>query len=159
MDKANVMEALDCCLTGSCWGCPYHDDMQESANCDQHLLTDVLDLLKAEEKDPPLKYEVAYIYTKETNLLPWLDRRYPKYRDAAEAARMRAEYAKEREVELILLVRYEGNKSICRIRCPINPLPIKGDFQCVSASEMSKLLASMGWKYKEKIYSGMFQAK
>lgn len=63
-------------------------------------------MLKAEEKDPPLKYDVAYIYTKETNLLPWLNRRYPEYIDpekefAAEAARMRAEYAMEREVRLI----------------------------------------------------------
>lgn len=40
---------------------------------------------------------------------------------------------------------------ICRIKCPINPLPIKGEFQCVSISEMTNLLTSLGWSYKEKL--------
>lgn len=152
-----MIKALELCIGFSSYkACPYYN-VEEG--CKEHMHNDALALLKADEKARPFKYDVAYIYTKETNLLPWLDRRYPKYRDAAEAARMHAEYAKEREVQLILLVRYEGKTPICRIRCPINPLPIKGEFQCVSASEMSKCLASMGWKYKEKIYSGMFQAK
>lgn len=63
---------------------------------------------------------------------------------------------KNRDVHLILLVRHEDGKCICRIKCPINPLPIKGEFQCVSTGEMSKLLKSMGWTYKEKVHYGMF---
>lgn len=40
--------------------------------------------------------------------------------------RARAVYAEEREVRLILLVRFnEKGKPICRIKCPINPLPIE----------------------------------
>ena len=118
------------------------------------MRNDALALLKANDKST---YHTAIIYSKRDNLLKWLNSRYPKFRDAQEAARIRAEYATEREIQLILLVRHENEKTICRIKCPINPLPIKGEFQCVSTSEMTKLLASMGWKYKEKVHSGMFK--
>ena len=154
MDKANVMKALELCGTGSetCTGCPYYG----MDGCDRHMCDDALSLLKAKANDNPT-YHTAIIYTKRDNLSKWLNSRYSKFRDAQEAARIRAEYATEREIQLILLVRHEENKCICRIKCPINPLPIKGEFQCVSTSEMTKLLASMGWKYKEKVHSGMFK--
>ena len=154
MDKANVMKALELCGTGSetCTGCPYYG----MDGCDRHMCDDALSLLKAKANDKPT-YHTAIIYTKRDNLSKWLNSRYSKFRDAQEAARIRAEYATEREIQLILLVRHEEGKCICRIKCPINPLPIKGEFQCVSTSEMTKLLASMGWKYKEKVYSGMFK--
>ena len=154
MDKANVMKALELCGTGSetCTGCPYYG----MDGCDRHMCDDALSLLKAKANDNPT-YHTAIIYTKRDNLSKWLNSRYSKFRDAQEAARIRAEYATEREIQLILLVRHEEGKCICRIKCPINPLPIKGEFQCVSTSEMTKLLASMGWKYKEKVHSGMFK--
>ena len=75
---------------------------------------------------------------------------------AEQVQRIREMYSKDRDVQLILLVRHEDGKCICRIKCPINPLPIKGEFQCVSTGEMTKLLKSMGWTYKEKVHSGMF---
>lgn len=154
MEKANVMKALTLCGTGSetCTGCPYYG----MDGCDRHMCDDALSLLKAKANDKPT-YHTAIIYTKRDNLLKWLDGHYPKFRDVKEAARIRAEYATEREIQLILLVRHEDGKCICRIKCPINPLPIKGEFQCVNTSEMTELLASMGWKYKEKIHSGMFK--
>lgn len=154
MDKTNVMKALSLCGTGSetCTGCPYYG----MDGCDRHMCDDALSLLKAKANDKPT-YHTAIIYTKRDNLLKWLNSRHPKFKDAQEAARIRAEYATEREIQLILLVRHEEGKCICRIKCPINPLPIKGEFQCVSTSEMTELLASMGWKYKEKIHSGMFK--
>lgn len=154
MDKTNVMKALSLCGTGSeiCTGCPYYG----MDGCDRHVCDDALSLLKAMANDKPT-YHTAIIYTKRDNLLKWLNSRYPKFKDAQEAARIRAEYATEREIRLILLVRYEDNKCICRIRCPLNPLPIKGEFQCVSTGEMSKLLKSMGWTYKEKIHCSMFK--
>ena len=159
MDKANVMKALELCGTGSetCTGCPYYG----MDGCDRHMCDDALSLLKAKANGNPA-YHTAIIYTKRDNLLKWLDHRYTEYVDvekefAAEAARIRAEYATEREIQLILLVRHEEGKCICRIKCPINPLPIKGEFQCVSTSEMTRLLASMGWTYKEKVRSAMFK--
>ena len=154
MDKANVMKALELCGTGSetCTGCPYHG----MNGCDRHMYDDALSLLKAKANDNPT-YHTAIIYTKRDNMSKWLNSRYSKFRDAQEAARIRAEYATEREIQLILLVRHEEGKCICRIKCPINPLPIKGEFQCVSTSEMTRLLSSMGWTYKEKVHSAMFK--
>lgn len=150
MDKANVMKALEVCCKESCPdNCPYWG----IEDCCDHMRNDALTLLKANDKPT---YHTAIIYTKRDNLLKWLNSRYPKFRDTQEAARIRAEYATEREIQLILLVRHEDGKCICRIKCPINPLPIKGEFQCVSTGEMSKLLKSMGWTYKEKVHYGMF---
>lgn len=153
MEKANVIKALEVCCEESCAdNCPYWG----IEDCVAHVRNDAAALLKAKANDKPT-YHTAIIYSKRDNLLKWLNSRYPKFRDAQEAARIRAEYVTEREIQLILLVRHEEGKCICRIKCPINPLPIKGEFQCVSTSEMTKLLASMGWKYKEKIHSGMFK--
>ena len=157
MDKANVMKALELCGTGSetCTGCPYHG----MNGCDRHMCDDALSLLKAKANDK-FTYHTAIIYTKHTNLMPWLQSNYTKFSTLStteQAQSVRVAYEKDRDVQLILLVRHEEGKCICRIKCPINPLPIKGEFQCVSASEMTKLLASMGWKYKEKVHSGMFK--
>lgn len=158
MDKANVMKALALCGTGSetCTGCPYYG----MEGCDRHMCDDAMTLLKANEKPA---YHKAFIFTKRDNLLKWFDVNGYKYAQGANMEyndkykRMAALYATEREIQLILLVRYENGKCICRIKCPINPLPIKGEFQCVSTSEMSKLLTSMGWTYKEKYGIEMFR--
>lgn len=160
MDKENVMKALERCasLGDCCYDCPYRG----MDCCYRHLCEDALALLKAKANDKPA-YHTAIIYTKRDNLSKWFDINGYKYAQGANMEysdtyqRMRAVYATEREIQLILLVRHEENKCICRIKCPINPLPIKGEFQCVSTSEMTKLLASMGWKYKEKVHSGMFK--
>lgn len=153
MDKANVMKALELCGTGSetCTGCPYYG----MDGCDRHMCDDALSLLKATPKANPT-YHTAIIYTKRDNLLKWVE---GQKMDGTKFSTfdVNGYYATEREIQLILLVRHEENKCICRIKCPINPLPIKGEFQCVSTSEMTKLLASMGWKYKEKVHSGMFK--
>ena len=153
MEKANVIKALELCGTGSetCTGCPYY----AMNGCDRHMCDDALALLKADEKaNEKPAYHKAFIFTKRDNLLKWFDVHKYKY---AWGSNMEALYAKEREIQLILLVRYENEKCICRIKCPINPLPIKGEFQCVSTSEMSKLLISMGWTYKAKYGIGMFR--
>lgn len=143
MDKENVMKALSLCGTG----CPYYG----MGGCYRHMCDDALALIKADEK---AAYHKAFIFTKQDNLLKWFDVHKYKY---AWGANMEALYAREREIQLILLVRFENGKCICRIKCPINPLPIKGEFQCVSTSEMSKLLTSMGWTYKAKYGIEMFR--
>ena len=155
MNKNDVMKALSMCGTGSttCTGCPYHG----MNGCDHHMCDDALSLLKSNDAKPT--YHTAIIYTKHTNLMPWLQSNYTKFGThgtTEQALRIREMYSKDRDVQLILLVRHEDGKCICRIKCPINPLPIKGEFQCVSTGEMSKLLKSMGWTYKEKVHSGMF---
>ena len=154
MDKANVMKALALCPgSDTCTGCPYYG----MDGCDRHMCGDALALLKANDKPA---YHTAIIYTKHTNLMPWLQSRYEMFGThgtTEQAQRIREMYSKDRDVQLILLVRHEEGKCICRIKCPINPLPIKGEFQCVSTSKMTWLLASMGWTYKEKVHSAMFK--
>ena len=153
------MKALILCGTGSetCTGCPYYG----MDGCDRHMCDDALTLLKANEKaNRNHTYHTAIIYTKRDNLLKWLQHNYKifgTYGSSEAASHIRAEYEREREIQLILLVRHEEGKCICRIKCPINPLPIKGEFQCVSTSEMTRLLTSMGWTYKQKIHSAMFK--
>ena len=156
MNKHDVMKALALCSDAnvvSCEKCPYYG----IAECDARMTNDAIALLKSNDNKPT--YHTAIIYTKHTNLMPWLQSRYERFGThgtTEQAQRIRAAYEKDREVQLILLVRHEDGKCICRIKCPINPLPIKGEFQCVSTGEMSKLLKSMGWTYKEKVHSGMF---
>lgn len=158
MDKANVMKALYICGgigCVDCKECPYYG----VENCDNCMNNDAIALLKSEpEHNSKPTYDQAVIYTKRDNLLKWFNVNDSFWAIGTDARqRMKAVYATEREIQLILLVRRENGKTICRIKCPINPLPIKGEFQCVSTSEMTKLLASMGWKYKEKIHSAMFR--
>lgn len=157
MNKHDVMKALALCSDAnvmSCEECPYYG----IADCDARMTNDAIALLKSNDTKPT--YHTAIIYTKHTNLMPWLQSKYTKFGThgtTEHALRIREMYSKDREVQLILLVRHEDGKCICRIKCPINPLPIKGEFQCVSTGEMSKLLKSMGWTYKEKVHSGMFK--
>lgn len=155
MNKHDVMKALSLCGTGSttCTECPYY----AMGGCDRRMCDDALSLLQSNDAKPT--YHTAIIYTKHTNLMPWLQSNYPKFGThgiAEQAQLIRERYSKDRDVQLILLVRHENGKCICHIKCPINPLPVKGEFQCVSTGEMSKLLKSMGWIYKEKVHSGMF---
>ena len=158
MEKANVMKALELCGTidGTCDTCPYHG----MYGCDRRMCEDAITLLKANDKPT---YHTAIIYTKRDNLSKWFDVNGYRFmsdgnmEDSACYQRIEKYYAEEREVRLILLIRYEEGKCICRIKCPINPLPIKGEFQCVCTSEMTKLLASMGWQYKEKIHYNTFR--
>ena len=147
MDKVTVIKALEICASEEgCEACPYYKER----SCDKSMAKDIIALLKANDKPT---YHTAVIYTKRDNLLSW----YEDRPDINHTPSIREHYAREREIQLILLVRHEEGKCICRIKCPINPLPIKGEFQCVSTSEMTRLLTSMGWTYKEKVHSAMFK--
>ena len=160
MEKANVMKALEMCMDfAHCEECPYYNE-----GCRKHMYNDALSLLKANEKaNEKPTYHQAIIFTKRDNLSKWFDANCSKFivdgnmEYSEHFVRAEKLYAQERDIQLILLVRFENGKCICRIKCPINPLPIKGEFQCVSTSEMSKLLTSMGWTYKAKYGIGMFR--
>lgn len=158
MDKANVMKALDMCINHpeTCAGCPY----EHMDDCDMMRNKDTLALLKADEKanEKPI-YGMAIIFTKRDNLLKWFSANDGFWALGTNAyQRARAAYAEEREVRLILLVRFnEKGKPICRIKCPINPLPIKGEFEAPTVGAVSHTLETMGWTYKEKLPLGLFK--
>ena len=147
MDKTNVMNALSLCGTGreSCTRCPYY----AMNGCGRHMCDDALALLKAEEKANK-NPTYALIFTKRDNLIKYLWGK-PALSNHQEY------YARERDVQLILLVRYDEGKCICRIKCPISPLPIKGEFEAPSIGAVSHTLQTMGWTYKEKLPLDMFR--
>lgn len=148
------MKALSLCGTGSetCTGCPYYG----MGGCDRHMCDDAITLLKANEKPT---YGMAIIFTKRDNLLKWFSANDGFWALGTNAyQRARAVYAKEREIQLILLVRFNAKgKPICRIKCPINPLPIKGEFEAPTVGAVSHTLETMGWTYKEKLPLGLFR--
>lgn len=111
------------------------------------------------------KYHAAYIFTKRTNLLGYfrasVDLFDPVYEGQMERSPVyqarEKYYAHEREVKLMLLVRVEGTKMYCRIKCPINPLPVCGEFEAPSFTALRTFLISNGWAYKEKFGAKMFE--
>lgn len=147
MDKATVIKALEICASEKgCEACPYYGN----GSCDKSLARDAIALLSTETKP---KYHTVYRFTKRDNLLSW----YEDRPDINHTPSIREYYAREREIQLMLLVRHEEGKCICRIKCPINPLPIKGEFNATSAADVTRLLASLGWRYKDIIKPGMFK--
>lgn len=156
MEKANVIKALKLCVAGICEECPYYG----IANCNSKMNDDAVAMLEESEtpKAAAPKYTCAIIFTKRTNLSAYCnDKVYSKCGSDTNFEAMRKYYAKERDVQLILLTRYEKGKLMCRIKCPINPLPVKGEFEAPSLTSVEAFLYSNGWKFKQKFYPQMFE--
>lgn len=92
-----------------------------------------------------MQYSKILVFHKHTNLLPYF---YSKYngKDITEERylEIKRRYTDYRDVQLFLLVRYDDNKTICRIKCPINPMPVKGEFEAVSIASIFDFFASAG---------------
>lgn len=104
------------------------------------------------------KYSQAVIFTKRSNLLPYAHSQgINHFRSPEERDRFFEHYAHEQEVSLIALFRWEHDKCICRIKCPINPLPVKGEFEAASPSAISRFLIANGWAFKQKYNLHIFE--
>lgn len=103
------------------------------------------------------KYTSVLIYTKKGNLMEYFEGKASNCPSKVHYERAREYYAREREIQLIALFRYEGTKCFCKIKCPINPLPTKGEFECVSIGVVDHWLKGDGWSFKQKIYPRMFE--
>lgn len=110
------------------------------------------------------KYDRAIIFTKKGNLKEYLytDKVCYGMFSANLSDRTKAYYEAEREIQLIALMRWETDgakksKCFCRIKCPVNPLPVKGEFELPSVEVLRKFLHANGWTFKQNIYSGMFE--
>lgn len=68
-------------------------------------------------------------------------------------------YTKEQDVRLILLVRYERNatRTICKINCPVSPLPVKGEFEAPSLNAVKYFLIENGWTESEALHSCLLE--
>lgn len=157
MNKQEVMKALAICggiNRVGCEECPYYG----VESCDARMNNDAIALLNSEpEHNSKPAYHTAYIYTKHDNLSKWFNVNCSKFivdgnmEYSAHFVRAKAHYAQERIVKLVILVRHEAGKCICRIKCPINPLPIKGEFETTAAADVGRLIMSMGWNFSHKI--------
>lgn len=95
------------------------------------------------------KYTTVTIFTKKGNLLPYM-RCANDINSSSSSAQ--AYYGKEREIQLALATRYErttkGTKLMCKISCPVNPLPVKGEFEAPSYGAVCRFLTEQGWTKK-----------
>jgi len=80
----------------------------------------------------------------------------------APSERLIQAYTREREIQLMALFRFENHngeapKVFCKIKCPVNPLPVKGEFEAPSVKAIDQFLKGNGWNFKEKFYPRMFE--
>lgn len=99
-----------------------------------------------------MKYRTAWIFTKKGNLLPWLRSKCL----GSVNAQAQEFYGQEREIQLLLLLRSDNEGIHCRIKCPVNPLPVKGEFMVPSVSAIHNFLRQNGWHKEQTIHSEMF---
>lgn len=105
------------------------------------------------------KYPVVKIFTKKGNLTDYLmtEKIYDGMFDGDPRPITRENYAREREIQLILLKRFDGTKQYCKIKCPVNPLPVKGEFEVPRGATIEKWLMQNGWCLKDMFYTRMFE--
>lgn len=117
-----------------------------------------------------MKYDCVMVFHKMTTLTDYfvanqhklvghLDTSFPSHRERYQ--RIAERYLKEQPVRLLLLVRYEYNPQtrknnvFCRIRCPINPLPVEDEFKTPSVNALKSFLTQHGWTETEVIPAHM----
>lgn len=106
-----------------------------------------------------MKYQVVMTYIKRTNLLDFFDHNVEEcmslhgHNPVFEAAqeKVRKIYEAERNVRLILMVRYDGARTFCKIKCPINPLPVTGEFEVPNIGALNNFLRNNGWTKHESL--------
>lgn len=102
-----------------------------------------------------MKYQYVVTFVKRTNLTEYLVHHNELSR--APSDKMRERYAKERPVRLIMSVRHDNNRTFCRINCPINPLPVKGEFEVPNMAVIQRFLEREGWHKVEVIPAAFFE--
>lgn len=156
MDREAIIRALEMCSSGmSCDTCDYCC----LENCDTKLHEDAIALLREQPKaNEATKYSAVCIFTKKTDLLDYFNStKWLKADSKEQYERMREYYARERDVQLIAMFRWKEGKCFCKIKCPINPLPVHGEFETASYDSVGRFLAQNGWTFKEKLYPRMFE--
>lgn len=104
-----------------------------------------------------MKHQYVVTYLKRTNLLDYMRANHGACDDRKLHKEMHNHYAKERDVRLILLVRHEVGKCFCTIKCPINPLPVKGEFEVPTINVLHHFLAANGWVKSEAFSAKLFE--
>ena len=115
-----------------------------------------------------MKYDRILIYTKKGNLMNYLNTN-KGFSMVSNPEKANEYYGAERNIQLIACVRWEDfpvstrkgivqmAKPFCKIRCPINPLPVKGEFQLPSLESLQMFLKANGWELKQDINTRMLE--
>lgn len=106
-----------------------------------------------------IQYDYMAKFTKVANLLPWFEKDVAKWHftpSPEEYKRLREYYSKEKEISLYLLWRWEDNKWFCKIKCPINPMPVKGEFEAPSVQAVKRFLFEHGWEERDALTFSFF---
>lgn len=108
-----------------------------------------------------MNYDCVVVFHKCANLMPYFRANVCPTLNPKNYLEAEHRYIKERPVRLILLVRYENNngrlKTFCKIKCPINPFPVKGEFEAPSMNAVKHSLINLGWIETEAIAGFMLK--
>lgn len=117
-----------------------------------------------------MKYDRVLVYTKKGNLLDYLNTdKVSRENNGLCLENVQKYYAQEREIQLVVSARWEDfpvstrkgivqmAKCFCRIKCPVNPLPVKGEFEVPSLDSLRRFLKANGWELKQDMGSGWFK--
>lgn len=118
-----------------------------------------------------MKYDRVLIFTKKGNLMDYLctDKVSATFCNA-NADGLKQYYGQERDLQLIACLRWETatetsgrsrartqSKCFCKIKCPVNPLPVKGEFELPSLESLRAFLKANGWTLKQDVSAGLFE--
>lgn len=100
---------------------------------------------------PNINYDRVITYTKRDTLSLWYCSFHGKAPNEA------LYYNEPRDIQLILLIRYEDRHKFAKIKCPINPLPVKGEFEIPSMEAIEEFLLKEGWTETNDLNLHMFK--
>lgn len=117
-----------------------------------------------------MKYDRVLVYTKKGNLLDYLHTdKVARQNNTLCQENVHKYYAQEREIQLVVSTRWEDfpvstrkgivqmTKCFCRIKCPVNPLPVKGEFEVPNLECLRRFLKTNGWELKQDMGAGWFE--
>ena len=88
------------------------------------------------------EYHGALVFTKKGNLRPFYESKLMK---------ASAWVLAEREIQRVVFYRRDNGDLRCLIKCPINPLPVKGEFTAPSLNVVKRWFLDNGWTHKATI--------
>ena len=109
------------------------------------------------------KIYTTFVFEKCTNLLPFFNNKYENCPNPP--MELRRKFEKDQIVTLLLTLGInEQGKNVALIKCPINPLPVKGEFEYASFVTLVDFLNDNGWsriqkEYNRAVYETVLQHK
>ena len=95
------------------------------------------------------EYHGALVFTKKGNLRPFYE---SKLMEASPWVLAESPWVlAEREIQCVVLYRRDNEDLRCLIKCPINPLPVKGEFTAPSLNVVKRWFLDNGWTHKATI--------